>query len=178
MVLEQLFKGKIRLKLLVKLFLNPNNKVFLRGLELEFNVSSNTVRLELGKLQEMQLIAEAENDSNARIKEYIANTQHPLFDSLRNIVFQYLGIDQIVEQILDKLGNVEKVYLTGALAEGRNANIVDLVLVGEVDKAYMYRLCEKAETLIDKKIRIATFLPTEFSKKSLKGIQQTVEIYG
>ena len=178
MVLEQLFKGKIRLKLLVKLFLNPNNKVFLRGLEREFNVSSNTVRLELGKLQEMQLIAEAENDSNARIKEYTANTQHPLFDSLRNIVFQYVGIDQIVEQILDKLGNVEKVYLTGALAEGRNANIVDLVLVGEVDKAYMHRLCEKAETLIDKKIRIATFLPTEFSKKSLKGIQQTVEIYG
>lgn len=178
MVLEQLFKGKIRLRLLVKLFLNPNNKVFLRGLEREFNVSSNTVRLELGKLQEMQLIAEAENDSNARIKEYIANTQHPLFDSLRNIVFQYVGIDQIVEQILDKLGNVEKVYLTGALAEGRNANIVDLVLVGEVDKAYMHRLCEKAEGLIDKKIRIATFLPAEFSKKSLKGIQQTVEIYG
>ncbi|MEN9385918.1 MAG: hypothetical protein RLZZ185_659, partial [Bacteroidota bacterium] len=39
--------------LLTKLLLNPASRVYLRGLERDLGVSSNTVRLELNKLQEM-----------------------------------------------------------------------------------------------------------------------------
>ena len=76
-MIETLIQGKIRVKLLTKLFLNPNNLVYLRGLEKEFGVSSNTVRLELNKLSEVKLIETVENpDSNQ--KQYRANSQHPL----------------------------------------------------------------------------------------------------
>lgn len=178
MIFEQLFAGKIRLKLLTRLLLNPNTRVFLRGLEREFEVSSNTVRLELSKLQEMHLIQEYENEDNARVKEYGVNQQHPMFSSLRNVILQYTGIDQIVEHILDKLGNVEKVFLTGELAEGKNSHFVDLIIVGAIDKVYMVRLIEKVEDLVNKKIRIATFLPEEFQKNHLKGVGTVMELYG
>jgi hypothetical protein len=52
---------------------------------------------------------------------------------------------------LDKLENVDEVYLTGDLALGKNNPFMDLVIVGDVDKSYLYQLIEKAETLIDKK---------------------------
>ena len=53
-MLETLVQGKIRLKLLTRLFLNPESRVYLRGLEKEFGVSSNTVRYELNKLSDLQ----------------------------------------------------------------------------------------------------------------------------
>ena len=83
---------------------------------------------------------------------------------------QYVGLDQIIENVLDKLGNVDEVYLTGDLALGKNSPFVDLVLVGDIDKAYLYNLIEKAETLIDKKIRVGLYLPQEFTEDKLKEV--------
>lgn len=45
---------------------------------------------------------------------------------------------------------------------------MDLVLVGDIDKAYLYNLIEKAEVLIDKKIRVGLYLPQEFTEEKLK----------
>jgi len=64
---------------------------------------------------------------------------------------QYVGLDRIIENILEKLGNVDEVYLTGDLALGKNNSFIDIVIVGEIDKSYLYQLIEKSETLIEKK---------------------------
>jgi predicted nucleotidyltransferase len=178
LILEQLFTGKIRLKLITRLFLNPNTRVFLRGLEREFAVSSNTVRLELAKLTEMHLIKEYQSEENSKIKAYGVNMEHPMFSSLRQIVLQYMGIDQILEHILAKLGEVEEVYLTGELAEGRNSHFVDLILVGEVDRNYLYQLLAKVESLIERKIRLALFKPIEFKPEHLEGVGTVLQLYG
>jgi predicted nucleotidyltransferase len=91
---------------------------------------------------------------------------------------QYVGLDQIIENVLDKLGNVDEVYLTGDLALGKNNPFVDLVIVGDVDKSYLYQLIEKAETLIDKKIRAAIYQPEEFTEKMLKDIGVFMKLIG
>ena len=70
-LIDQLFSGKIRLKLLARLFLKPGSKVYLRQLERDLQVSSNTVRLELNKLSEMKLINVVEAEES-KIKKYIA----------------------------------------------------------------------------------------------------------
>lgn len=170
MLLENFFSGKIRIRLLTKLFLNPDNRVYLRGLERDLGVSSNTVRLELNKLSKMHLIKVQEEDINAKIKHYVVNTEHPLFASLRSIIIKYVGLDQIIKQIIDKLGNLDKVYLTGDLAEGKNSTFIDLVVVGDVDKTYLYKLVEKVEPLIGKKIRVGLFSSSEFTEEHVKGL--------
>ena len=170
MILEKIFTGKIRVQLLTKLLLNPASTVYLRGLERDLGVSSNTVRLELNKLSDMQLIQEHTETINTKTKQYIVNTKHPMFKSLRGVILQHVGLDQIIENVLDKLGNVEEVYLTGVLALGKNSPFVDLVLVGDIDKSYLYILIEKAEVLIDKKIRVGLYLPQEFTEHKLKDV--------
>jgi len=72
--------------------------------------------------------------------------------------------------VLNQLGNLEKVYLTGDLALGRNSPFIDLILVGNVDRAYLFRLTERVENLIDKKIRIGLYRPEEFSAKKLEDV--------
>ena len=176
LLLDNFFSGKIRVRLLTKLLLNPASKVYLRGLERDLGVSSNTVRLELNKLSEMHLIEVLEEDANSKVKHYAVNTKHPLFASLRGIILKYVGLDQIVEQIIEKLGNVDRVYLTGDLAQGKNSAFIDLVIVGNVDKAYLYKLVEKVESLIGKKIRVGLFSTSEFNESHLKDIGSVINL--
>ncbi len=61
-------------------------------------------------------------------------------------------------------------FLTGDLAEGRNSPFVDLVLVGKVDKPYLYQLIEKAEPLIQKKIRVGIYHKSEFTEAIISQI--------
>jgi predicted nucleotidyltransferase len=170
MILDKIFTGKIRVQLLTKLLLNPSSIVYLRGLERDLCVSSNTVRLELNKLLDMQLIQVHSEDHATKTKHYSVNSKHPMFKSLRGVIMQYVGLDQIIENVLEKLGNVDEVYLTGDLALGKNNPFVDLVIVGDIDKAYLYQLIEKAETFIDKKIRVGLYLPYEFTEGKLKEV--------
>lgn len=172
MSLDHLFSGKIRVKLLTKLLLNPGTSVYLRGLQKDLGVSSNTVRLELNKLSEMHLIESRADQSDVKKKQYVINTSHPLYTSLRNIILKYVGVDQILEQVIHKLGNVDKVYLTGDLAAGRNSGFVDLVLVGNIDRTYLYNLITKAEILIGKKIRVGIFGSTEFGQQHLQEMHE------
>jgi predicted nucleotidyltransferase len=91
---------------------------------------------------------------------------------------QFVGLDQIVDQIIKKLGNLDQVYLTGDLAEGKNSPFVDLVIVGNVDKSYMYQLIEKVEPLISKKIRVGLFKPADFSEDIMVGIEHKLALIG
>lgn len=182
MILDKLFTGKIRVQLLTKLLLNPTNPVYLRGLERDLGVSSNTVRLELNKLSELQLIQEHTDILNiknsTKTKNYTVNTKHPMFKSLRGLIMQYIGLDQIIENVLEKLGNIDVVYLTGELAQGINSPFVDLIVVGDIDKNYLYQLIEKAEPLIDKKIRVGLYQPDEFTEKKLKDVGVFMKLMG
>ena len=126
----------------------------------------------------MQLIQEQVDDENTKTKHYSVNTKHPMFKSLRGVILQHVGLDQIIENVLDKFGNVDKVYLTGDLALGKNNAFVDLVIVGDIDKSYLYQLIEKAETLIDKKIRVGLYQPQDFTEKKLKDVGVFMKLMG
>ena len=115
---------------------------------------------------------------NTKVKNYVVNQGHPMFKTLRGIIMQFVGLDQIVDQIIKKLGNLDQVYLTGDLAEGRNSPFVDLIIVGEVDKPYLYQLIEKAEPLVQKKIRVGVYKRVEFKVNLLDNIGMFMKLVG
>ena len=158
-LLESLITSKTRLKLLLKFFLNPENTAHLRGLAQEFGESTNAVRVELNRLSEAGLL---EAKAKGRTKQYQANTGHPLYTELHSIVKKYLGLDKLAEQILSKLGNVELAFIAGDYAKGLDSGIIDLYIIGDIDKNYLYQLTEKVEKLIDRKIRYLVFTKEEF----------------
>lgn len=167
MTLDTLLHGKIRVKLLTRLLLNPASRVYLRGLEKDFGVSSNTVRLELNKLSDLKLI-EVDKTVTAQ-KQYKANTLHPMFNPLRNFILKQFGFESLIEQVFQRLGDVESVYITNDWAEGKESTFVDLVVVGNVNKTYMNKLVDHVEKLIHKKIRTAVY-ETDFDESQLIGI--------
>jgi predicted nucleotidyltransferase len=160
-MLDTLITSKTRIKLLLKFFLNSNSRSYLRNLETEFGESTNSIRLELNKFEKAGLL-KSELDGNK--KYFQANTEHPLYNDINSILLKHLGFDKIVEKVVTRLGNLEKVYVTGGFAKGINGDIIDLIFVGDdIDKEYLNRLIEKTEKLISRKIRTVVFRIDEFS---------------
>lgn len=158
-MLDTLIQSKTRLKLLLRFFLNPDSSAYLRGLAKEFDESTNAVRLELNRFEEAGLI---QSHKEGNKKMYQVNTNFPLFNELQKIAFKHFGIDQINEQVIEKLGDMEAVYLTGDLARGLDTNVIDVTFIGwDIDKSYLLRLVHKVEELIGKKIRMLVYNPNE-----------------
>jgi predicted nucleotidyltransferase len=78
------------------------------------------------------------------------------------MVSKVLGIDQVVDSIVNRLGNLEKAYLIGDYAEGKDTGIIDLVLVGDIDMFHLNDLRLKTERYIQRKIRTLTLNTDEF----------------
>lgn len=158
-MIESLISSKTRIKLLLKFFLNSNTTSYLRGLETEFGDSTNGIRLELNKLERAGMLR---SFSKGNRKYFQANTTHPLFQEVHKIILKHVGIDQLVETVTNRLGDLERVYLVGSFSKGMDSNIIDIVVVGDIDKSYLIKLIEKAEGVINRKIRYLIFSPNEF----------------
>ncbi len=157
-MIETLISSKTRVKLLLKFFLNSRTKSYLRSLETEFDESSNGIRLELNRLEKAGML---QSDIEGNKKFFKANTKHPLFTNLQQIVRKYVGIDTIIENVINNLGEIEEVYVTGQFARGLDGNVIDLEFIGEVQRGYLLELIEKAEKVINRKIRYIIYTSEE-----------------
>lgn len=149
-MLEPLITSKTRIKMLLKFFLNSNSTAYLRGLAEEFGESTNSIRHELNNLSKAGYLTSSEN---GRTIEYKANTHHPLFNEVKSLIHKYIGIDTIIDNIVHKLGALEAAYIVGDYAKGKDSGTIELLLVGDIDEAYMNKLVEKAKTLIHRDIK-------------------------
>lgn len=160
-MLEALISSKTRVKLLLKFFLNSNAEGYLRGLEQEFGESSNSIRLELNRFEKAGMLTSATNGNR---KYFKANTKHPLFKEVHNILKKHIGVDKIIEKVVHQLGDVEEVFLVGMLSQGIDQQIIDLVFIGDIDKEYLVRLIDRVEEHISRKIRYITYSVEEFKE--------------
>ncbi len=149
-MIETLISSKTRIKLLLKFFLNSNASAYLRGLESEFGESTNSIRIELNRFEKAGML---KTHFVGNKKFFKANTAHPLYAEVNSIVLKYLGFDQIIENVIKRLGSVKKVYITGDFALGKDSPIIDLIFVGDIDKNYLIELVAKVEKLIKRKLR-------------------------
>jgi len=150
-MIDSLITNKTRIKLLLRFFLNSDSRSYLRGLESEFGESTNAIRLELNRFEEAGLLISS-MDKNKKV--FRANRQHPLFNDIHSIVKKSMGLDQLIEKIIDKLGNVSRAYITGEIARGLDHPEIEVALVGNnIDKSYLDILIAKAEVLIKRSIK-------------------------
>lgn len=167
-MIETLISSKTRVKLLMKFFLNSHATAYLRSLEAEFGESSNAIRVELNRLEQAGMLT-AEMFGNKKI--FRANTQHPLFREIHSILLKHIGLDRIVEDVVERLGKVERVFLVGEFSRGIDSHIIDLLFVGDIDRNYLIQLIEKAEGLINRKIRYLIYNNDETGRLDLSSFE-------
>jgi predicted nucleotidyltransferase len=174
-VLNAVIPSRTRVQILVKLFLNPGVRAYLRSLAKEFDVSPNAVRTELNNLRLHKVLVSQRDGRNVYFR---ANTTHPLFPELSSMVRKITGVDELMKSVVDRLGNLEAAYLVGDYARGADTGIIDVVLVGEVDKIQLEEFVTKTEAYIERKIRSLVLSKEEFSRlRDSKGFRPMLKLW-
>ena len=159
-MLESIITSKTRIRLLLKFFLNTQTKSYLRGLESEFGESSNAIRVELNRLENAGLLS---TSTEGNKKMFFANSEHPLYQDIHNILKKFIGIDHIVDKITSQVGDLQAAFVTGDFAMGIDSNIIDLALVGfQLDRPYIDTLVEKAEKFMARRIKYIILPPKKW----------------
>ena len=149
-MLDSLITSKTRLRLLIKFFLNIANKGYLNSLANEFGESTNSVRKELNNLSSAGYL-EKHSENNKVI--YKANASHPLFKIIQKIVHKHLGIEEILETVYNRIGDVKKIILLGDYAKGIDSGLIEVLIVGnEINKRYLDQISPKIEKKIKRKV--------------------------
>jgi hypothetical protein len=129
---------------------NSKTQSHLRGLAEEFGESTNAIRKELNNLTQAGFLVK-ETDKNKIA--YKANITHPLFTNIQEIIRKYLGLDRLLEQILERMGEVSQVILVGDLAKGIDSGMIDVVVIGDnLNEDYILNLSNKIEEMIERKV--------------------------
>ena len=158
-MLSELFTSKTRIRLLIKLFLNPDVSCYLRELAREFELSAPTLQDELDSLSKAGYL---NKEKSGRFNLFQANTKHPFFPELNSIVKKYLGLDSIAEQVMHKLGYVHSVYILDDYARGVDSGLIDVLVIGDVDRQKMDSLRLPVESKVQRKIRVMSLTVDEF----------------
>jgi hypothetical protein len=164
-MLGDIITSKTRIKLLIRFFLNPSSTAYLRELATDFGVSTNGVREELKQMVDSKLM---KCQKTGRQILYQANDEHPLFPELQSMVQKCLGMDQVVDSVLTRLGDLEEAYLIDDYAVGRDNGIIDLLLVGDINEYHLHDLSRKTERYIGRKIRSLVLTREEFERMKPK----------
>ncbi len=151
-MLESLVTSKTRIKLLLKFFAHANSG-YLRSLAKEFDESTNSVRVELNRLTEAGLLV---SEEEGKTKLYKANKNHPFFNEITNMVSKFLGLDDLMERIVKRMGEVEKAYIVGDYALGIDSGTVNMILIGKnLDKEYLEFIKEKTFEKVQRKVDVS-----------------------
>jgi len=160
-MLQSLIKSKTRLRLLIKFFISQTNRGYLNGLASEMNESTNSIRKELNNLYDAGYLVKIKNENKI---EYQANIKHPMFEIIKKVIHKHLGIEDMIETVLERMGDIKQIVLVGDYAKGLDSGKIETFLIGDnLDMDYIVNLEKKVEKLIKRKISF--YLANKFSGK-------------
>ena len=76
-----------------------------------------------------------------------------MFGVLQKIVRQHLGLEEIVETVIDRIGDVDQIALTGEYAKGIDSGNIEIIINGkDVNKDYLENIKPKIKKKIGREV--------------------------
>jgi DNA-binding transcriptional ArsR family regulator len=128
--LPDILSSRGRAEIFRLLFGLHERELHVREIERQSGLVIATVRQELQKLVQMELVR-TRKDGNRLY--YRANKEHPLYRDIRGLVLKTSGLVEILRSALHKEG-VDVAFVFGSIAEDRESaqSDVDLMVIGKV----------------------------------------------
>src|SRR5690606_17017905 len=77
-----------------------------------------------------------------------------MFGLMQQVVHKYLGLDLIVTQVLERMGNVQRIQLLGDYAKGIDSGVIEINITGpEINTEYTESIIPKMEEVIGRRVR-------------------------
>jgi len=164
MDISKIFKSKTRKELFRLYFTNPDDEYYLRELERLLDIPVSMIRKELNRLEEDGIFLSRRRGNSTY---YFLNKSYPLFDELKSIVFETIGVQGLLREELSQTKGIEVAFIYGSFAkheEGAKSDI-DLLVIGKPDDSELLRQIRKLEEVLRREIHYSIFRKEEFRQK-------------
>lgn len=146
-LLLPLFRSRGQARLLVRVFLHPDERRSLNQLARELELDPATVQREAERLEEAGILT-SERIGRARLVR--PNEDSPFFHDLQGLLLKAFGPVPVLREKLGELAGVEQAFIYGSWARryvgepGEAPGDIDLLVLGRPDRRQLSRLCREA----------------------------------
>lgn len=160
----ELTKSKLRRKILVYFFTNPESYLYLREI-------ANRIDEDPGNLSKELTILSREGifnvENKGTLKFFQLNKDYPLYEELDRIIFKTSGVEGSLKKIVTKLINIEIAFIFGSYAQGEQDSIsdVDLMIIGNPNEDKLISKIGRLENQIGREINYHIFSQTDWRRK-------------
>ncbi len=163
-MLQELFRSKLRAKLLSCLFLSPAERFYARQLEAVLGESQGNISRELARLESLGIVVA---ERTGRQKFYTANEECPVFEELQGIVLKTAGLADVLKQALKGLDGVRVAFVYGGFAERKPSpqSDVDVMVIGKVSFTRIVEALLPAQDRLRRDINPVVYSVAEFRRR-------------
>jgi len=164
-ILAKILSSKIRAEIFRNLFgVKSEAALHMREIERRTGFAIGTVQKELHKLQRLDIITRLRDGNRVY---YRANTVHPLYPDIRNIVLKTSGLADVIKNALGNEKGIKVAFVFGSFArqEEKANSDVDLMVVGDIGLRKLTALLMDVSGKIGREINPHIFSEKEFVKR-------------
>jgi predicted nucleotidyltransferase len=161
--------GQTRSAVLSALLLHPDASLHVRELARLTGASAGSLHRELRLLADMGLLLRQEI---GRQVHYRANSAHPVYAELSQLLRKTAGLVDVLRQALEPLGDkVELAFVYGSMASGteRAGSDVDLMVLGKASFADIARALADAHVTLRREVNPTVMSRREFADRVASG---------
>lgn len=161
--LAEILSSRVRAEIFRLLFGCTTQELHHREIVRRSGLSESAVRQELGKLTRLDLINRRKDGNRVY---YSAKREHPLFQSIREIVLKTIGLVDILRPALSQRG-VLAAFVFGSLAKAEETatSDLDLMVIGNVGLRRLTSLLSGLSEQIGREINPHVMKRTEYRRR-------------
>ena len=161
--LVKLLSSRVKAQVFRLLFDGSGARIHVRDLERRSGLSVGTVRQELKRMTELDLVL-AEVDGNRTY--YTANQQHPLYPDICNLVMKTSGLADVLREAL-RHDQIQIAFVFGSVgrSEEQAHSDIDLLVIGSISLRQLSKCLSGLALQLGREINPHIFTVEEFKRR-------------
>lgn len=163
-LLPKILSSRIRADIFRLLFGVNKNDLHMRDIERQSGFAIGTIQSELKTLVELDLVIKRRDGNRLYFR---ANTDHPLYPDIRNIVLKTSGLFDALKSYLSNEPAIQMAFVYGSIATGQEKakSDLDLMVIGQIGLRNLTKLLSGAAENIGREINPHVLTQAELSNR-------------
>ena len=163
-LLAEILSSNIRAEIFRNLFGAEKQSLHLREIVRRTGFAVGTVQQEINKLQRLDIITRIKDGNRIYYK---ANTDHPLYPEIKNLVLKTNGLADLLKKALSSETKIKIAFIFGSFArkEEKAISDVDLMVIGDIGLRKLTGLLMDVSDKLGREINPHRLSADEFMKR-------------
>ncbi len=160
----EITKSRLRQKVLVYFFTNPEMNVYVRELAFYLKEDAGNLSKELNKFEKEGILSVLRR-GNQKVSSL--NKEYPLHDELKSIIFKTIGVEGSLREIVKEEKGITLAFIYGSFAQAKEtaSSDIDLCIVGQFKEDKFLEQIEQLEKTLKREINYNIYPEKEFQAK-------------